>query len=55
MGMKDDFVASGETNDEVKKKMWEHAEKAHRDMAANMTDEQKQEMEKKMDELLSKQ
>ena len=50
--MKDDFTASGATNDEVKSKMWEHAEKAHRDMVANMTEEQKKEMEKKMDDLL---
>lgn len=53
LGMNDDFTATGETNNEVKRKMWEHAEKAHRDTVNSMTNEDKQELENEMDDILA--
>ena len=55
LGMSDDFVATGETNDEVKRKLNEHLLKAHRDKAMGMTDEDKKNMEKTWDDMLAKQ
>ena len=41
MGMECSFVAQGETGDEVKQKMLAHAQEAHADMLAGMSDEEK--------------
>jgi len=54
-GMECDFTATGETNDEVKKKLHEHAAEVHKDKLEGMSDEDKQKIGAKMDELLSKQ
>lgn len=50
MGAECDFVAKGETDEEVKNKMMEHVKMAHSDMMKNMTEEKKKEMMMKMDE-----
>ncbi|MEK7154086.1 MAG: DUF1059 domain-containing protein [Patescibacteria group bacterium] len=50
-----DFVATGETNEEVKQKLAEHGMEAHPEELSKMTDEQKKEMEKKEDESLAAQ
>jgi len=47
------FEAKGETADEVKQAMYAHASEAHKDKLASMTEEQKADVNKKMDELLS--
>lgn len=47
-----DFVASGETNEEIKEKMWAHAGEAHPDTVAGMSEEQKTQMNERMDSLL---
>ncbi|MEW6722051.1 MAG: DUF1059 domain-containing protein [Candidatus Micrarchaeota archaeon] len=49
------FVAEGATAEEVKGKLMEHAKQAHADKLAAMNEEQKAEMDKKMDELLAAQ
>ncbi|MDP2647724.1 MAG: DUF1059 domain-containing protein [Candidatus Yanofskybacteria bacterium] len=43
------FEATGETNEEVKGKMWVHATEAHPEILAGMDDVKKIEMESKMD------
>lgn len=49
------FEATGETNEEVKQKLWQHAQEAHPDMLKDITDEQKEGMNKKIDALLAAQ
>jgi len=49
------FVAEGETNDEVKGKMMAHAQEAHPDKIASMSDADKAGMDAKMDEMLNAQ
>jgi predicted small metal-binding protein len=44
-----DFEASGETNEEVKQKMWDHAREAHPEKLEGMDDAKKAEMETMMD------
>lgn len=50
-----DFEATGETAEEVKKKMYGHAAEAHADKLASMTEEDKQKVNAIMDGLLAKQ
>jgi len=50
MGTDCGFVATGNTAEEVKKKMMEHANMAHKDMMAGMSGQKKEEMMKMMDE-----
>ncbi len=50
MGMSDDFVAEGETKEEVMEKMTEHAKMAHKDMMEKMSPEEMEDMKKKMEE-----
>jgi predicted small metal-binding protein len=50
-----DFVATGETDAEVKAKLGEHGMAAHAEMMAGMTDEQKAGMATKIDQLLAAQ
>ena len=47
------FRAEGETADEVKAKLLEHAAAEHADMLAGMTEEQKSEMMATMDEKIA--
>ncbi|MEW6035620.1 MAG: DUF1059 domain-containing protein [Candidatus Micrarchaeota archaeon] len=49
------FVAEGATAEEVRGKAMEHAQQAHADKLASMSEEQKAAMMKQMDELLAKQ
>ncbi len=51
-GMMCDFEASGKSAEEVKKKMMEHAKKAHREMMNGMGLAEIAEMERKMDRML---
>lgn len=50
MGMSDDFVAKGETGDEVVGKMMEHVKMAHKEMMDKMSPVEMEEMKKKMKE-----
>lgn len=50
MGTDCDFVAKGETAQEVKEKMMAHANTDHMDMMKNMSEDEKADMMKKMDE-----
>ncbi len=54
MGVNCNFVAKGNTDEEIKKAAWTHAEKAHPDMMKGMTPDKKKEMNAKMDALLTK-
>ena len=50
-----DFVAEGETNEEVKQKLADHGKEAHPEEMSKMTEEEKMKMDKKEDELLAAQ
>ncbi len=52
MGVNCSFVAKGNTDEEVKKAAWAHAEKAHPEMLKGLTPEKRREMNAKMDSLL---
>ena len=56
MGGKDcTFEATAETPEELKKKVWAHAESDHADMIANMSEEQKAELGAKLDAAIAAQ
>jgi predicted small metal-binding protein len=48
-----DFVARGQTSNEVKERMFAHAQKDHPDMFKAMTPERQREMQARMDGLLA--
>ena len=50
MGMECGFSATGETKDELKGKMMEHAKMEHKDMLEKMSEEEKKDMMAKMEE-----
>lgn len=52
LGMDCNFVARGETPEEVKTKLFEHAMEAHADIFVSLTAEQQEEMSKKIGELI---
>ncbi len=52
MGFKCNFVATGNSAEEAKKKLLEHGNTVHKEMLNNMSAEQKAEMEKKIMESL---
>lgn len=52
LGMECEFEARGETPQEVKQKMFEHAKEAHADIFVAFSPKQQEEMSKKMDELI---
>jgi predicted small metal-binding protein len=54
-GIACDFVATGETDAEVKAKLAEHGASAHADMMNGMTEEQKAAMATKIDGMLAAQ
>ena len=54
-GSECNFKASGETDEDVKKQMHEHAAKDHAEMFEKMTEEEKTQIDQKMNELLTKQ
>ncbi len=47
-----DFVATGNTAEELKDKMMEHAKMEHSDMLDSMSDDEKSGMMKKMDAMM---
>lgn len=47
-----DFEAKGETQDEVKQKMFAHAREVHADIFVSLTPDQQEEMSKKLDQLM---
>ncbi|MBI2664294.1 DUF1059 domain-containing protein [Candidatus Woesearchaeota archaeon] len=50
-----EFEASGETNEEVVEQMFAHAAEAHKDKLEGMSEEVKQSMVQKMNEMLDAQ
>jgi predicted small metal-binding protein len=50
MGKECDFTATGETAQDVKDKMMEHAKAEHKDMLDSMSDSEKNDMMAMMDE-----
>jgi len=54
MGVNCDFVAKGNSNDEIKKALWTHAEKSHAEVVKSLTAGKRQELSVKMDEILNK-
>jgi predicted small metal-binding protein len=52
-GMDCNFKATGQTADEVKQKMFAHAEQAHADMLKSMTPQQMQGLQQRMEQLLA--
>ncbi len=54
MGVECDFVAKGSTNEEVKRKMMDHAGEAHPELIDNSSPEEIRMMEEKMDMLMDK-
>ena len=55
VGGEDDFVAEGETDEEVKKKLGEHAMANHAESYEKMSEEEKKEKWDKVDQLLKEQ
>jgi predicted small metal-binding protein len=53
MGGQCDFVARGETADQVKERMFAHAAKDHPEMFRSMTPEMQRQMQARMDGLLA--
>lgn len=49
LGMDCDFVARGETPEEVMQKMFAHAQEVHADIFVSLTPEQQDEMSKKLE------
>ena len=54
LGVSCGFVATGNTDEEIKNAAWAHAGKAHPDMMKGMTPDKKKEMNAKMDALLKR-
>lgn len=44
-----DYVARGETNDELKKDVFRHAEERHPELLEDMTDRDRKDMERKIE------
>lgn len=55
MGAPCRWEATAETSEELKKKIWEHAENVHRDMLATMSEADKAELEARIDALIEMQ
>jgi predicted small metal-binding protein len=53
MGGTCDFVARGQTADDVKQRMFAHAQKDHPQMFESMTPEMQKQMQTRMDRLLT--
>jgi len=52
MGSNCDFVAKGNTVEEVKSNMMNHVKMEHKDMMDNMSSKEKEDMMKKMDSMM---
>ncbi|MBR9706332.1 DUF1059 domain-containing protein [Candidatus Pacearchaeota archaeon] len=46
------FTAEGETNEEVKEKLWAHGKEIHGKMMEDMTKKEMRKMDKKIDKML---
>jgi predicted small metal-binding protein len=55
LGARCKWTATAETGDELKRKLWEHAERAHKDMLSGMTETDKVELEARIDALIEMQ
>jgi predicted small metal-binding protein len=55
MGAACQWTATAESVDELRKKIWEHAEQAHKDMLINMSELDKAELEARIDALIEMQ
>lgn len=55
MGANCRWTATAETGDELKQKIWEHAEIAHQDMVLAMSEKDKIAMEARIDALIEMQ
>jgi predicted small metal-binding protein len=55
MGAKCQWSATAESSEELKKKLWEHTEVAHKDMLVGMSDMDKMELEARIDALIEMQ
>lgn len=54
MGVNCNFVAKGNTDEEIKKALWSHAEKSHAEVVKSLTPDKRKEMNATMDALLKK-
>lgn len=54
MGVNCNYVASGKTDEEIKKNLWAHAEKSHAEVVKSLTPEKRKELTAKMDAILTK-
>jgi predicted small metal-binding protein len=55
MGARCRWQATAETADELRKKIWEHAESEHKDMLARMSESQRAHFEARIDHLIDSQ
>jgi predicted small metal-binding protein len=55
MGAQCQWTATAESGDELKHKIWEHAEIAHKDMVLGMSEIDKVELEARIDALIEMQ
>ena len=54
-GMDCNFIAEGNSTDEVKKKLYLHAGESHKDVLSSMTEDKMKEMDQQMDKILVEQ
>jgi len=55
MGAQCRWTATAESGDELKKKIWKHAQSAHKDMLGGMSEMEKVEFEARIDALIEMQ
>jgi predicted small metal-binding protein len=55
MGAPCSWSTTAETGDELKKKIWEHAETAHKDLLVSMSEMDKEKLEARIDALIDMQ
>ncbi|MEX2178205.1 MAG: DUF1059 domain-containing protein [Gemmatimonadaceae bacterium] len=53
LGGECDFIARGESNDDVKRRMFDHAATAHPEKLKDMTPETQRQMQERMDAVLA--
>jgi predicted small metal-binding protein len=54
MGLNCNYVADGYAPEEIKKNLWDHAERDHPEVFKSLTAEKKKELTAKMDALMGK-
>jgi predicted small metal-binding protein len=55
LGASCQWEATAETGEELRKKIWEHAQKAHKGMLAGLSEDDRAEMEARIDALIEMQ